>query len=882
MRRLRAAVFRLIGLVTRGRRERAFDDELDSHLQMHIDDNLRAGMSPEEARRRALLKLGGVESTRQAYRERSSVPFLEHLWQDLRFALRQLSKTPGVTATAIVTLALGMGAAVAIYAFVDAALVEPLPYPQPTRLLNVTETTPQIPRAALSYPDYVDWKRLNTVFSSLDVHMGRGYSLKTSTGIELVQGARVSDGFFRTLGVAPALGRDFYTGEDLPGKPDTLIISYAAWHARFGGRRDVIGQTVTLAGDPHTIVGVLPEHFQFAPQGRAEFWTPLRATVGCDVRRSCHALSGVGRLKDGVTVDEAHAQMNGIAKQLEREYPDSNRDQGASVLSLADVIVGDIRPMLLLLLGGAALLLAIACVNVVSLLLVRSEGRKRELAVRSTLGASNGRLIRQFVTEAFVLVASGSALGLLFASSAVQLLFGLISEDMRGRMPYLDGVGMNPRVAACAGVLAVIATAIFSLTPAVRVRFSELREGLAEGTRGSSGNTWRRLGFKLVVLELATAMVLLVGASLLGQSLYRLLNVDLGFEPDRLATMQVAAPGARFESDEQQLRLGREVASRVARLPGVQSVGLVDLLPVTFNGNTNWIRFPGRPYNGEHNEVNSRVVSAGYFATVRARLLRGRGFTDRDTASAPRVVVINQTLAKKYYPDEDPIGKRYGDTSLSAPSMKEIVGIVDDIREGPLNSEIWPAEYVPFEQDPDNFFTVVVRTSQTEASVLPAMSAAIRAIDPDLGARRGIVMRDRIQDSPAAYLQRSSAWLVGGFAALALLLGIVGLYGVIAYSVSQRTREIGLRLAMGAQRRAVYELILGEAGRLIALGLVLGLAGSIAAARLMRTLLFDPTPWDVTTLASVAVVLAAAAMLASYIPARRAASVNPIEALRVE
>ena len=286
----------------------------------------------------------------------------------------------------------------------------------------------------------------------------------------------------------------------------------------------------------------------------------------------------------------------------------------------------------MLLLGGAALLLAIACVNVVSLLLVRSEGRKRELAVRSTLGASNGRLIRQFVTEATVLVAAGGvARPAACASGAVQLLFGLISEDMRARMPYLDGVGLNARVAACAGVLALLATALFSLAPAVRVRFSELREGLAEGARGSSGNTWRRLGFKLVVLELATAMVLLVGAGLLGQSLYRLLNVDLGFEPDRLATVQVAAPGARFESDEQQLRLGREVASRVARLPGVQSVGLVDLLPVSFNGNTNWIRFVGRPYNGEHNEVNSRVVSAGYFTTVRARLLRGRGFTEADT-----------------------------------------------------------------------------------------------------------------------------------------------------------------------------------------------------------------------------------------------------------
>jgi predicted permease len=574
--------------------------------------------------------------------------------------------------------------------------------------------------------------------------------------------------------------------------------------------------------------------------------------------------------------------MKGIAAQLERQYPDSNRGQGASVIALSEAIVGNIRPMLLLLLGGAALLLVIACVNVVSLLLVRSEGRKRELAVRSTLGASNGRLIRQFVTEAVVLVVSGGALGLLLASSTVQLLFGLISDDMRAQMPYLDGVGMNPRVAACAGVLALLATAACSLAPAVRVRFSEMREGLAEGARGSSGNAWRRLGFKLVVVELATAMVLLVGAGLLGKSLYRLLNVDLGFEPDRLATVQVAAPGPRFEKDEDAARLGRQVASRVAALPGVESVGLVDLLPVSYNGNTNWIRFEGRPYNGEHNEVNSRGVSAGYFATIRATVLRGRSFTDSDVAGAPSVVIINKMLAAKYFPGEDPIGKRYGDTSLTPTSMREIVGIVDDIKEGGLDSEMWPAEYLPFEQDPSTFFSVVARTSQSEASVLPTMSAAIRAIDHDLGTRRDAVMRDRIADSPSAYLQRSSAWLVGGFAALALLLGIVGLYGVIAYSVSQRTREIGLRLAMGAQRRSVYELILGEAGRLVVVGLLLGVVCSVAAARLMRTLLFDTAPWDVTTLAIVAAVLAVAAMLASYIPARRAASVNPIEALRVE
>ncbi len=413
MKRLRAALARLAGLVSRERQERAFDDELDSHIQMHIDDNLRAGMTAVEARRNALLRLGGLESTRQAYRERSSVPFLERLGQDLRFAVRQLAKTPGFTATAILTIALGMGAVIAIYAFVDAALVEPLPYRNPTRLVNVTESTVQIPRANLSYPDYLDWKRLNTVFSSLDVHVGRGDALATPGGIELVPGARVSDGFFRTLGVAPALGRDFYSGEDLPGRAEIVILSHAAWHARFGGRRDAIGHSVTLSGVPHIIVGVLPEHFQFAPLGRAEFWTPLCPSGNCQLSRGCHGLDGVARLNDGVSVGEALAEMKGIAAQLERQYPDSNRDQGASVIPLSEAIVGDIRPMLLLLLGGAGLLLAIACVNVVSLLLVRSEGRKRELAVRSTLGASNGRPIRQFVTEALVLVGSGGALGLL-------------------------------------------------------------------------------------------------------------------------------------------------------------------------------------------------------------------------------------------------------------------------------------------------------------------------------------------------------------------------------------------------------------------------------------------------------------------------------------
>ena len=882
MRSLRVAVSRLAGLFSAERHEQLFDEELESHLQLHVDDNVRAGMTPDEARRQAILKLGGIESTRHAYRERSSLPSIEYLMQDLRFAFRQLAKSPGFTVTAILMLALGMGASVAIFALVDAALFRPLPYPEPARLVNVTERTRLFPRANLSYPDYLDWKRLNTVFQSLDIHNGRRFVLSTAAGTELVPGARVSDGFFRTLGVAPILGRDFVAGEDLPGTPATVMLSHGSWLARFGGRRDVIGQTVTLDTVPHTIVGVLPATFQFAPRGRVEFWRPFQASSECDLRRSCHGLTGVARLKDGVTVDTAQAEMSAIATQLEKQYPDSNRGQGAIVEPLAEVIVGNVRPLLLALLGGAGLLLVIACVNVSSLLLVRSESRKRELAIRSTLGASHGRLIRQFVTEALVLVLAGSALGVFCALGAVGLLVRLVPEDMAGRMPYLNGLGLNLHVLLFAGVVALVATAIFSLAPALRVSFSEVREGLAEGSRGSSGNTWHRLGFRLVVVELATAMVLLVCAGLLGKSLYRLLNVDLGFQPDRLATLQVAAPQAKYATVEQGAALGREVVRGIGQLPGVQSAAITSVLPVSFNGNTDWIRFVGRPYAGEHNEVNQRDVSPGYFATVRTTLVRGRYFTHADALQKPRVAIINQALANLYFPREDPIGKRFGDTSLSPASIKEIVGIVEDLREGPLDEEIWPAVYYPFDQSPNVYFALVVRTAYDEQAVLPTLRTALRDIDPDIGPTGDMTMRDRISESPVAYLKRSSASLVGGFAALALLLGVVGLYGVVAYSVSQRTREIGLRLAMGAQRRAVYQLILGEAARLAVVGIVAGVVCAMGAAMLMKSLLFGTPPWDVPTLVAVALALATAALLASYLPARRAASVNPIDALRVE
>ncbi|HTF45430.1 MAG TPA: ADOP family duplicated permease, partial [Terriglobales bacterium] len=638
------------------RRER-FNSELQEEMAFHRDQKEKelreAGVAPEAAHHAAAREFGNPTRLKEQSYEVMGFRF-ETVWQDLHFALRQLRRSPGFTLTAVLMLALGIGASVAIFAFVDAALIKPLPYQDPTRLVDVAERGKLWPRSNLSYQDYVDWKKMNKVFSALEGYTGGGYLMKTATGVEPVVAARVSAGFFRVLGVKPVLGRDFYDGEDQPSGGDTMILTYQSWQERFGGRKDIVGQTVDLDGVPNTIIGVLPASFQFAPRGKAEFWGTLHKLTNCEKRRSCHNMYAVARLKDGITVQSALADMTAVAKQLEVQYPGSNRDQGASVKPLYEQIVGDIRPILLVLLGGAVLLLVIACVNVSSLLLVRSESRKREIAVRGALGASPARLVRQFMTESLVLVLTGGLLGVLFAEVSMQGLSRLISKDMLANMPYLAGINLNLRVVLFAVAICVLAAGLFALTPIVRLPLTTLREGLTDGGRGTAGTLWRRFGANVVVVELAVAVVLLVGAGLLGKSFYKLLHVDLAFQPDHLATMQVAVPQTTYPKDTQWVAVQRRILDRIRSLPGVQSASLTSTFPVSGNGNTDWIRIVGKPYNGEHNEVNQRDVSSDYFKTLEAKLERGRFFTDEEDASKPKVVIVNKAFVSKYFPGEDP------------------------------------------------------------------------------------------------------------------------------------------------------------------------------------------------------------------------------------
>jgi macrolide transport system ATP-binding/permease protein len=827
------------------------------------------------------------------------VPFIDHWVQDLRFAVRQFQKHRGFACAAIAVLALGIAGSVTIFGFVDAALIRPLPYRDPSRLVTVFGTRPDLAQAqtrgSVSYLDFIDWRERNQAFDSIAAYDVRGgFTVTAPSGPQGVPGLRVTAGFFRTLGVTPVLGREFLSNEEGPSAPPTVVLSYGAWQTRFGGSRDVLGRTVTLqspwlsAAEPHVIIGVLPPDFHFTLAAHAEFWATIRGRQSCWDVRSCRSLEAIARLATDGSSQMATANLTSLIERLRTQYPGDHRNQEVGKLvPLRDVMLGNVRPMLLMLLSGGGLLLMIACINVMSLLLARTDGRTREIAVRHALGASSARLVLQFATEAFVLAAIGALFGLVLANWGMQFLTSLLSADMISRMPYLQRVGMNLRIVALACAIALIAAAVFALIPAARMSISKTPAGLSEGSRGSAGLHWRRFGAHLIVAELAVAVLLLVSAGLLGKSLYRLLHVDTGFNAQGLVTVSVTpvtvqtggTTAAADPNEEQPGALAQRVAERLAALPGVESVGYADLLPLgpgLAPSSTFWVL--GRAEGEQLREDwPVRRVSAGYFNALRAMLLGGRYFTEEEVSSARRVLIINETAARRYFPGENPIGRSIAFGSPASPA-REIVGIVADIKDGPPETPAHPSAYVPFDQ---RGFALVMRTA-SERALFPLIVAAVRGVSPDALIGEVTTMAERTNQLPSTSLHRSSAWLVGAFAALAFVLSIVGLYGVVAYSVGQRTREIGVRMALGAKRGSVYRLVVGQASWLVGIGAALGTICAVTAATLLRHLLFGVQPWDPPTLMTAAFVLVLSALVASYIPARRAASVNPIEVLRAE
>jgi macrolide transport system ATP-binding/permease protein len=809
---------------------------------------------------------------------------METLLQDIRYGVRILLRSPGFTVVAVLVLALAIGANVTIFTFIDAALLRPLPYDKPEQLVKIWDSRQSeiTSRFEASYPDYIDWKQQNQAFSSLAAYGGGGNGILSGPhGTEMFPIGRVSDNFFQTLGVQTILGRYFQAGEDLASSPRYAILTYGSWQRRFGGKQDVIGQSLTLSGNPITIIGVLPKDFHFAPTGTVEMYITLHATGGALTRRNLHWIHPIGRLKSGVSFDRAQAMMNTLAANLEKQYPDSNQQLRTTLVPLSELITGQVKPILFVLLGAVGLLLLIACANIANLLLARSAARAKEIALRAALGARRWRVIRQLLTEGVVLVSAGTALGIGFAVIATRLMVRALPQQMANNMPYLKDAGIEPRTLLFAAGLALVTALLFSLAPALRLSNPVLNDVLKEGGRLSAASTWKKFGSSLVVAEVAISAVLLVGSGLLLKSLYRLLNVNAGFNTSHLTTFYIFPNSHRYDKDEQQIVLHRNILAKVQEVPGVESVGSTSTLPVV-GGNTSLFRVIGAANTEASYEANSRTISPGYFSVLQAKLKAGRIFDERDSAHSPLVVLINQTLAKIAFGSENPVGKQIVFTYNAQEKPREVVGVINDVHEGALNVESKPAIYTPFDQDSFNIFALVVRSTVPPKTVRAALDKAVHDVDPELVMFQTQTMEDLISQSPAAALHRYPAWLVSVFAASALLLGVIGLYGIVSYSVSQRTREIGIRMALGAQRGNVLKLVLGDGARLAALGIAAGMVAALVTGYFLRSVLFGVNPWDPWTLGIVAAVLAAVGLFASYVPARRASRLDPIKALHYE
>ena len=809
--------------------------------------------------------------------------------QDFKYALRMLRKAPAFTAIAVITLALGIGANTAIFSMVNSVLLKPLPYPEPDRLVSVSGLNTRLGEKgrALSFPDIEDLQKQNTVFEHVSAYTG-GSATVTGAGEPLhVAAAVVSAETFSTLKVMPVLGRTFAAGEDRPGNY-VVILSNEFWKKQFSAEPSVIGRAIALDGRSYTIIGVMPTGFAFPLDDEPpQIWTTLSAIATSEngdkalpEQRGAHFLECIARLKPGVTLQQAHSEVDGLGARLAKEYPDSNSNLTFRVEPALDALVGDLRPQFRLLFGAVGLVLLIGCANVANLLLARATSRQREFAIRAALGAGRGRIVRQLLIESGILALAGGTLGLLIAAWGSSFFAHLAG----GIIPRIESAALDARVLAFTFAASIATAILFGIAPALQLSKLGISETLKEGSRGSGhGARHNFLRNALVVAETTLAVILLSGAGLLIRSLITLEHVNPGFDPHGVITFTTELPDPRYPKPEMAAAFYRQLYERVRALPGVQSASSVIPLPLGDSVIRTSFEIEGRPVpKSEEPLAHIRVISTDYFSVMRIPVIKGRVFTAADRADSQPVVLINKALAEKTFPGEDPIGKHIkpGFSTFGPSKMREIVGIVGDVKHRALNRPDDSEVYVPEEQLGIGFMSGVVRTDAPTASLVPAIREIVASLDKDIPLYEVKTMDDYVAGSVAQ--PRLSSTLLGIFAALALVLAMVGIYGVMSFSVEQRTNEIGIRMTLGAQRADVLRLVLRQGLAIAAIGVALGIAGALASSGLLKSLLFGVRPSDPATLIGVAILLVACVLAACYIPARRATRVDPIVALRYE
>jgi predicted permease len=859
-------------------------EEMAYHLELATAENVRRGMSPSEARRQARLASGGLTIAAEAVHDRRGLPWVEALLGDVRYAVRTLRRSPAFTVVAVLTLALGIGANTAIFSVVNAVLFRPLPYVRPDRLVNVWETKggDVSIHSGASYPDLLDWRRERSLFASVEAYDETNVTVGSADGGDMVGGARVTSGFFTMLGVAPLYGRSFGADDDASGGTLSVILSHGFWTRQFAADPAVVGRTLTVDGTPLEIRGVLPPQFNFAPAGDADLWLPIGRSDEVRAQRANRWLKVVGRLREGVTVDRARHRMDDVMRALTVEYPETNVNRGAMVAPLRDEITAGVDRPLLVLFGAVGIVLLIASANVAGLVLTRSIERGREIALRGALGASRARLVSQLVTESIVLALAGAALGTWMAAGAVRLLVDAIPPAMFERIPSLRGASVDLTALAFTMATTVGTAVVFGLAPAVLTSRRSAAELLRSGSRAGVGRAQRRLRDGLVIAEIALTLVLLVGASLMGRSLFTLLHVDPGFVAERVATARIALAGPAYSLGARQQRFFEDLLTRVRALPGVEASGAISNLPLQGGGRTTFrVDGAATPSVAERPEATIRTVAAEYFRALRIPLVHGRHLDTRDDRPGAYAVVINASLARRLFGSRPAVGERL--RFYEGPdSAWTIVGVVGDVKTGRLDEPAAPTIYYSHLQQPANRMTVVARTGGDPASLIAAIRREVRALDPNVAVYAPGTMMEQVARSPAVYSRRYPLVLLGAFAAAALLLAISGVYGVIAYAVTQRAREIAIRMALGARSGDVLALVMRRGLRVVGVGILVGTVIAFLAARALSSLLYGITTADRSAYGATWGLLLVVGALASYLPARRAMRLDPATLLRSE